>query len=116
MTHSRTGAPPILVPRDVERGNRPSSRSPFTVLAALLAAALLLGACDSEPTGPADDDAIVDPGPGPFQGLFIAAGDERLLFSSDGVNWQEVVSFGGSPLDLTGRRIPALHPRGAGIP
>lgn len=105
MTNSPVGALRILVPRDAYRGNRLGFHPSLSVMAALLGAVMLLGACDTDPTGPADDDPIVDPGPGPFQGLFVAAGDERLLFSSDGVAWEDVSSFGGSSIDLAGRRI-----------
>lgn len=71
----------------------------------LTALALLAVGCGSDATGPVVDDPGPTLGEGPFEGLFIAAGDDRLVFSEDGMEWIDVDSFGASAVTVTGRRI-----------
>ncbi len=75
--------------------------------ASLLSAALALFAlgCGSDAVAPVVDDPGPTLGEGPFEGLFVAAGDDRLLFSEDGVTWLDVDTFGTTALALEGRKL-----------
>jgi hypothetical protein len=79
---------------------RTNSRRAQWVVVGLVTLAL---GCGSDATAPTVDDPGL--GDGPFQGWFIAAGENRLVFSQDGDDWYDVDQFGESVLNLTGRSM-----------
>lgn len=79
----------------------------FVPGARILSSTLVLLAlgCGSDATGLGGNDPASTLGEGPFEGLFVAAGDDRLVFSTDGAEWIDVDSFGASAVPVAGRRI-----------
>ncbi len=76
-----------------------SPRAPWRLVGLVT---LALG-CGSDATAPTMDDPGLEEGP--FQGWFVAAGEDRLVFSQDGDDWYDVDQFGESVLNLTGRSM-----------